>query len=197
MENHKRKLFYRITDQAYDKEFAIITGARQTGKTTLLNQIEDYLKQKGEDVYFLTLEDPAILSRLNQHPENLFDFIIRSNGKKTFILLDEIQYLENPSNFLKLLYDKHYQEIKIIATGSSAFYIDKKFKDSLAGRKHLFELFTMDFDEFLLFRTGNGELNEELDRMRSKEDYLSSKRKELESYFIEYLSYGGYPAVVL
>lgn len=197
MKKLKRNLFHHITEQFYDKEFAIITGARQTGKTTILKQVEDELKQKGENVCFLTLEDPSVLSRLNQHPENVFEFYIRSNSKRIFILLDEIQYLENPSNFLKLLYDKHNKEIKIIATGSSAFYIDRKFKDSLAGRKRLFELYTMDFDEFLMFRRGTRELNEELKRIRTYGNYVSSKRQELESHFIEYLSYGGYPAVVL
>lgn len=197
METVKRKLFALLVDQLNDKEFAIITGARQTGKTTLLNQIYTYLKQSIKEVFLLTLEDPVILTRLNQHPENIFEFVIRSPQKKVFVLLDEIQYLDNPSNFLKLLYDKFANQIKIIATGSSAFYIDRKFKDSLAGRKHLFELYTLDLDEFLLFRTGNSDLQEELERIRANENYISSKRKELDNYFSEYLTYGGYPAVVL
>ena len=197
MKTYKRKLFSLLIDQYKDKEFTIITGARQTGKTTLLVQVAAELKLRMEEVYFLTLEDPSILSRLNQHPENLFEFVIRSNEKKVFVLLDEIQYLKNPSNFLKLLYDKYSHQLKIIATGSSAFYIDRKFKDSLAGRKRLFELYTMDFDEFLTFRTGSNELPEELNRIRTNEKYISSKRKDLESNFNEYLAYGGYPAVVL
>ena len=55
-------------------------------------------------------------------------------------MVDEVQYLNDPSNFLKLLYDEHADKIKIIATGSSAFYIDNRFKDSLAGRKRIFRL---------------------------------------------------------
>ena len=50
---------------------------------------------------------------------------------------DEIQYLDDPSNFLKLLYDEHAGLLKIVATGSSAFYIDHQFRDSLAGRKKI------------------------------------------------------------
>jgi predicted AAA+ superfamily ATPase len=37
-------------------------------------------------------------------------------------------------------------------SGSSSFYIDKKFKDSLMGRKELYEIFTLDFEEFLDFQ---------------------------------------------
>lgn len=197
MEPLKRKLFQALADHLYEKEFTIVSGPRQSGKTTLLDQLGDHLKKIGEEVYQLTLEDHAILARLNQHPENLFDFIVRKPGKRVFVLVDEIQYLDDPSNFLKLIYDKYHSRVKIIATGSSAFYIDHKFKDSLAGRKQLFELYTLDFDEFLFFRTGTGAMQEELSRIRNHDQYLSSKRKELESYFHEYLTFGGYPAVVV
>lgn len=50
------------------------------------------------------------------------------------------------THFLKLLYDEYRERIKLVVTGSSAFYIDEKFKDSLAGRKRIFELKTLDFD---------------------------------------------------
>ncbi|MDR2411558.1 MAG: AAA family ATPase [Candidatus Peribacteria bacterium] len=47
------------------------------------------------------------------------------------MFVDEIQLLDNPSNFLKLIYDDFNKNIKLVASGSSSFYIDKKFKDSL------------------------------------------------------------------
>jgi len=197
MSTFERKLLSTLTKHLKEKEFTIISGARQTGKTTLLNQLLNYLQQRQETGFFLTLEDPAILSRLNQHPENLFEFILRAPEKRIFVLLDEVQYLNDPSNFLKLLYDKYSPQLKVIAAGSSAFYIDRKFKDSLAGRKRLFELFTLDFDEYLKFRTANTDLQDELHQIRSNSKYTSSKRKELESQFHEYLTYGGYPEVVL
>lgn len=197
MPNFERKLLKEIIEHLPEKEFTIISGARQTGKTTLLNQLAEKLKQNNEAVTVLTLEDQSILSRLNQHPENLFEFAIRPEGKRLYVLLDEIQYLNNPSNFLKLLYDKHHQSLKIVATGSSAFYIDRKFTDSLAGRKRLFVLYTLAFDEFLTFRTGNDSLKDELTAIRTRNNYLSPKRSELETYFNEYLIYGGYPAVAL
>jgi uncharacterized protein len=197
MEPLKRRLFKALVDHLYEKEFTIVSGPRQSGKTTLLDQLAEYLKRRAEEVYQLTLEDHTVLARLNQHPENLFDFVVRNPGIRVFVLVDEIQYLDDPSNFLKLIYDKHHSQVKIIATGSSAFYIDRKFKDSLAGRKQLFELYTLDFDEFLLFRTGTSAMQEELNRIRNNDHYLSSKRKELESYFNEYLTFGGYPAVVV
>ena len=49
-------------------------------------------------------------------------------GNKLFVLIDEIQYLANPSSFLKLLAD-HHRYVKIIVSGSSSFEMKSKFKD--------------------------------------------------------------------
>ena len=193
----KRKIYDKLLDHLSRKEFTIITGARQTGKTTLLKQINEYLVLENAAVYFLTLEDISILNELNNHPENIFRFIVKKEGEKNYLLIDEIQYLNNPSNFLKLLFDKYSEELKIIATGSSAFYIDQNFKDSLAGRKRIFELYTLDFDEYLLFRKLDTTLLKELKSIRENPEYISLKRNELQQHFNDYLIYGSFPAVVL
>jgi predicted AAA+ superfamily ATPase len=193
----KRRLFYEIGQHIGEKEYTIITGARQTGKTTLLLQLQDELLSENKSVYYLTLEDPEVLTSLNEHPENIFNYLTISKQDKTHLLVDEVQYLDNPSNFLKLLFDKYASNLKIVATGSSAFYIDTKFKNSLAGRKRLFTLYTLDFDEFTEFKTGNTFLANELVKIRNSKKYHSIKRRELKLLFNEYLIFGGYPAVVL
>ncbi len=193
----KRKLYSKLIDHLNKKEFSILVGARQTGKSTILKQIKDYLAEKNELVYSFSLEDFSILDELNKHPENIFKFIKKPESQKIIILIDEIQYLDNPSNFLKLLFDKYAPLIKIIATGSSAFYIDDKFKDSLAGRKALFELYTLDFEEYLMFQNANEKLIEELKLIRENGNYISLIRNELTSHFNNYLQFGGYPAVVI
>ena len=85
---------------------------------------------------------------LNRHPENLFKYIQKQPFKQ-YVLIDEIQYLKDPSNFLKFHYDFNSETIKLIVSGSSAFYIDQKFNDSLAGRKKIFNLYPFSFSEFL------------------------------------------------
>ncbi len=193
----KRRLFYRIKQHLGEKEYTIITGARQTGKTTLLMQLQEELLSENKTVYYLTLEDPEILTSLNEHPENIFNYLTINEKATAYLLIDEVQYLDNPSNFLKLLFDRYASHLKIIATGSSAFYIDTKFKDSLAGRKRLFTLYTLDFDEFTEFKTGDNILAGELTKIRSNNKYRSLRRRELKLLFNEYLIFGGYPAVVL
>jgi len=97
---------------------------------------------------------------------------------------------------LKLLYDEYADRVKIVATGSSAFYIDKDFKDSLAGRKRIFQMPTLDFDEFLDFKD-KPELLDDLSSMQKGEKQKSVYENMFWALLDEYLNYGGYPAVVL
>lgn len=197
MQNKYRNLFAQLLEHLPRKEFAIITGTRQTGKTTLIGQLKEEFDNRDLESYLLSVEDPVLLRALNNHPENIFQFIPQPDNKHLILFIDEIQYLEDPSNFLKLLFDKYHGKLKIYATGSSAFYIDKKFKDSLAGRKRIFRLNTLNFEEFLEFKTGNNKILNELEIIRTNKSYISLERKRIENYFNEYLTYGGYPAVVL
>lgn len=190
----RRKLFWKLLNHLQKKEFSIITGARQTGKSTILRQIEDHCRENSLPVVFLNLENKTILSELNQSPVNLLKFLPES-VQRVVALVDEIQYLDDPSNFLKLVYDEYAAKVKIIATGSSAFYIDKRFTDSLAGRKRLFYLYTCSFDECLEI-TEKTLLLEELINIRSRPDYKSTQIELLKIEWEKYMLYGGYPAIV-
>ncbi len=198
-----RIIFDDIIKHLTKKEFTIITGARQTGKTTILKQLFDTIKKQNKEVFYLTLEKEEVLQEINSNPENIFQYtgrianpLYEGVSETIYLLLDEIQYAENPSNFLKYLYDTYSPNLKIIATGSSSFYIDKKFKDSLVGRKRLFHLKTLSFDEFLVFKD-KIDLKNELDKIREKQEYKSVRYAEIMHYLTEYLTFGGYPNVVL
>jgi predicted AAA+ superfamily ATPase len=186
-----RDLTPKIEKYLDAEEILLLIGARQSGKTTILHQIEETLKKKSRSCYFLNLEDPDYLDLLNKSPKNLFKIFPFDFKKRTFLLIDEVQYLANPSNFLKYFYDQYREKIKIVATGSSAFYLDKKFKDSLAGRKKIFYVLTLSFREFLRFK---GE--EEISKKELKNLTLSEK-EIISRYWQEYLIFGGYPRVVL
>ena len=88
-------------------EISVLLGARQIGKSTLMRQLFVALKERGEQVDFLSLEDPEILQLFNAHPRNLFEAVpLPPKDGRSVIFIDEIQYLENPSNFLKYTYDR-------------------------------------------------------------------------------------------
>jgi len=190
----RRKLFEDLHAHLLKKEFSIITGARQTGKSTLLKQLQTYCTQMKIPVVFLNLENKTILAELNENPLNLLKFIPVPNTR-TVALVDEVQYLDDPSNFLKLIYDEHSNHIKVVATGSSAFYIDNQFKDSLSGRKKIFQLNTCSFDEYLEL-SGKSDLREEKDYLLNNGDFKSTLIDYLRVEWEMYMIYGGYPSIV-
>jgi hypothetical protein len=185
-----RDICSRIKPLLPREEFIVLTGARQVGKTSVLIVLKRFLEEKGEPCFYINLENPEYLKLLDEHPFNVFDLIPEKPSRQN-VFIDEIQYLKDPSNFLKLLYDQKRSRLKIIASGSSAFYIDRKFKDSLAGRKFLFELYPLNFDEFLVF-------NKQQELLAKKNKKLTFYYQKKLLYFWEkYLIYGGYPKVAL
>ena len=187
----KRFAFSLVEKYLFREEILLFIGPRQVGKTVLLHQLENSLKLREYPCYFLNLEDPDYLSLLNKSPKNLFQIFPIDLQKNNFLFIDEVQYLENPSNFLKYFFDEYKGRIKIMASGSSAFYLDKKFKDSLSGRKKIFTLYTLSFREFLTFKNEAALASSDFNKLT-----LSEKEK-INLYYLEYITYGGYPKVVL
>lgn len=192
----QRKIISKLIAHLPQKEYTILVGSRQIGKSTVLQQMHAQQLANGELSFLITFEDIEILNAINQHPEKIFNYITKPNGKRIYLFLDEVQYATNPSNFLKYLYDTYGENLKVIATGSRAFYIDRKFTDSLAGRKRIFNLYTLDFEEFLIFKQKQNLVDEWL-KMRNDTTYMSLKGQEIRTFFEEYIIYGGYPRVVL
>ena len=190
----RRLMLEKLKQHLPKKEFTILTGARQTGKSTLLKQLELYCQKENIPVTFLNFEFKNILNDLDENPLNLLNYLPQ-NTLKNVVLIDEVQYLKDPTNFLKLLYDEHAERIKIIATGSSAFYMDDKFNDSLAGRKRIFNLLTCSFDEYLELNNKHDllvEKNRIVDNPKAKSKQINYLKNEWDNYMI----YGGYPAVI-
>jgi len=192
------KILYRkLADTIYryipDTEIIAIHGSRQVGKTSLLHYIINHFLSRSvteTNIFYFDLEDFRLLDLCNKGPEEVVKYI-ESKGadlrKRVYLLIDEVQYLDNPSSFLKLFHDRYKEKVKLIVSGSSSFLIKKKFKDTLVGRTVDFELFTLDFEEFLNFK------NEKYDLYKP----LEAVSEELYSLYLEYMLYGGYPAIVL
>lgn len=189
---YKRTVIEEINKYLLSDEIIVLHGARQVGKTSILYYIENQLKNNGHITYFIDLEDSRFVKILDSGTDG-FLRLLREEGilpaarKKAFIFIDEIQYLENPSSFLKLTAD-HHKNLKLIVSGSSSFAIKDKFKDSLVGRTVNFEIFNLSFKEFLLFK-----------QYAYDEGKVFTKKKidELRALFKEYILYGGYPKIVL
>ena len=72
----RRKLLNKLTDHLAKKSFTIFTGARQLGKTTLLQQLHSDLLEAGEFAYYLSFEDGMVLQEINEHPGKFFSLLV-------------------------------------------------------------------------------------------------------------------------
>lgn len=186
----QRTIDIRIEKYLDTDEILLLIGARQTGKTSILKQLKTKLETQNKPCFYINLEDPDYFSLLNTSPKNLSKIIPFSTHKQT-VFIDEIQYLDNPTHFLKFHYDENKTRIKLIVSGSSAFYIDQKFKDALTGRKKIFYVRPLSFQEFLVFK------GEEI--LASKLQHINTllEQERIERLYQEYILFGGYPKVVL
>jgi len=191
--NFKRKIFNSLEKHLTVKQVTVLTGMRRTGKTTLVKQLMEASNIKHKLFFDLEqLEDRDLFDVRN------YDLIIKKLSeegidfsKKVMICIDEIQLLPNIPSVIKYLYD-HY-DIKFIVTGSSSYYIKNKFQESMAGRKKIFEIYPLDFGEYLTF---NNYKFKGLENIESLENDTIIK-EEIQKNYNDYCTYGGFPEVVL
>ncbi|MGV8121626.1 MAG: ATP-binding protein [Candidatus Xenobiia bacterium LiM19] len=192
---YRRRVFSDLTRQISTREIIVLTGMRRVGKTTLLRMLFENLPS--ENKVFLDLENPMIQKIFEETdyrnvPANLREFSIRDT-EQIFIFIDEIQAMPSIVKVLKYLYD-HFS-IKFFVTGSCSYYLKNYFPESLAGRKLIFELFPLDFEEFLIFKQEKRQVE---DTLAGKEKHKNKIRAEiLKNRLDEYEEYGGFPQVVL
>jgi predicted AAA+ superfamily ATPase len=172
----------------------VLTGLRRSGKTTLLNLLLSDIP--GENKIYFDLEK---LNNRELFSQKNYDHILDSLGemglnlkRKMYIALDEIQLLPNIVSIIKYLYD--HNDIKFLVTGSSSYYLKNLFSESLAGRKLIFELFPLDFGEFLTFK--NVRFNPGGDILAARE-FNAPEYQRVRALYEEYIAYGGFPEVVL
>lgn len=198
-----RDVFDKIVKFLDLPDIIVLMGMRQTGKTSLLYLLIDYLLKKDleSNAFYFSLDDPIILGGFNKNIKELEIYLNSqkiNKQRKIYIFIDEIQYLDNPTGFLKYYHD-NFPDYKFIVTGSSTFEIRKKFKDSLAGRKKIIHIHPLSFKEFLEFRNsefGGGFLDlNDVDKIK-KTKIGAIAGEKLESDLREYLLFGGHPKAV-
>ena len=206
----KRKILPHITNFLNYKEAIVIYGARQVGKTTIMKMLIEHLRSANipnEAIFYFDLEDLEMLELCNQGVNNVIRYIeartsynlnfpsnssfaSSSSKGKICLFIDEIQYLNNASSFIKLMVDNHSDRFKLIVSGSSVLDIKSKIKQSLVGRIVTFEVLGLDFEEFLWFRKKKINLNKIADTDKKTQ-------KELKQLFEEFIIFGAYPRIAL
>ncbi|MDA3899419.1 MAG: ATP-binding protein [Spirochaetes bacterium] len=112
----------------------LLTGPRQTGKTTfLLNQLSEYK--------YVTLDDPAEAERAVNMPQQFLDSL------SVPVIIDEVQYAPELFRYIKTAVDANKKPGSYVLTGSQQFNIMHNVAESLAGRCGVLNMLTLSFEE--------------------------------------------------
>lgn len=185
----KRKLISGLKSHLSRKEISFIVGPRQAGKTTLMLFLKDYLDKKGAKTLFLNLDIESDRQFFSSQSDLIKKIQLEIGSERGFVFIDEIQRKEDAGIFLKGIYDMNLP-YKFLISGSGSMELKEKIHESLLGRKRMFPLSTLSFEEFVNFKT-NYRYENKLREFFALDQY---KTKE---FLQEYLNFGGYPRVVL
>ncbi len=189
MEYIKRKIIKDLREHLRKPEITLIIGPRQAGKTTVMRILERELKDKNEKTVFFNLDIESDKEHFQSQEFLLKKIQLEIGEGRGYVFIDEIQRKENAGLFLKGLYDMQLP-YKFIVSGSGSVELKEKVKESLAGRKRLFELLPLSFEEFVNFKTQYRYENKLL-------EYFEVERTKSQILLEEYMRFGGYPRIVL
>lgn len=155
----------------------VVTGPRQSGKTTLLKMLFSKTHR------FVTLEDPDIRIRAKEDP------LLFLEQYEPPVIIDEIQYLPELLSYIKTRIDQKRKPGQWLFTGSQDFTLMQGISQSLAGRVAVLSLLPFSFSE----RIGQGRVTKEIDDWL-KELNLHKKCQDKVS-ISELILRGNYPEI--
>lgn len=125
---------------ATSNDIIVVYGARQVGKTTLINKVLEnvnlkVLKINAEELKYQSIFSSRDLATMQQLVEGY-----------QLVFIDEAQTIENIGVNIKILHDA-LPELKIILSGSSSFDLSNKIKEPLTGRTKTFMLYALSYSE--------------------------------------------------
>lgn len=202
--DYERPVLKQLLSYLALERILVVKGPRRTGKTTLLYQMINHLLKEGvepKEILFLSFEDLRARGDFEEILKGYQELVkkVLTKQKKVYFFLDEVQFLEHWSVYLKKYFDKRYP-IKFIVSGSSASLV-KKGSESLAGRTVEEVILPFSFYEYLNYHLKERKFKEEVDRLRKGFDFkrLPSKdalipyETQAKILWQDYLEKGGFP----
>lgn len=129
----QRSMESKLKNLAVHFPVVMVCGARQVGKTTLLNQIKD---EMGE-IQYVTLDYPRIRALAKEDPELFLQ------QYRPPLIIDEIQYAPELLPYIKIRIDQANQNGLYYLTGSQMFHLMKNVSESLAGRVGILSMYSL------------------------------------------------------
>jgi predicted AAA+ superfamily ATPase len=178
----RRNLTDRLLAVLADTPVALVNGARQTGKSTLVQSAE----LAGPDRQYLSFDDPGILAAAKGDPSG---FIA---GLTLPVTLDEVQHVPELFPAIKVAIDRKREPGHFLLTGSADVLLLPKLSESLAGRMEVITLWPFSQGEM------NGVREGFLDTLFSKNPVWQAGKSTVlaRTDLFEKVVAGGYPPVV-
>lgn len=164
----------------YDMDLIkVITGIRRCGKSVILMQIMDELKNKGikdeQIIYinfeFIDYENITDAKTFSDYVENKI-----KDDKKYYLFFDEIQNVNEWERTVNSFKAKYKEKVSIFVTGSNSDLLSGELATLIAGRYASFKIFPFNFKEVCEYK-----------------NLLDKNKYELKEIFDDYLIWGGIP----
>lgn len=151
----------------------VLTGQRRVGKTTILKQIENLIKQEDNKANTIYINKEKNEFNNLKSSDDLFQYVKSqlSKSKNNYVFVDEIQEVKDFEIALMQLF---VEEIDLYCTGSNAKMLSGDLATYLSGRYIEFHINSLSYKEFLQFH-----------KLQNNNDTLN-----------KYIRYGGMPYLI-
>lgn len=184
----------RLLTDVQLRRAVVLLGPRRVGKTILIRHLIGDLLDQGiapAHIGYVEVDHPLL------HGQSL-ESLVRLLGQGSddagagtrYLFFDEIQYLKNWEQHLKALVD-HRPDLRILVSGSAAAALRRRSVESGAGRFTDFLLPPLTFPEYLDLATDAPGIR------RTADGYMLEDIGRLNTQFVEYVNFGGYPELAL
>ena len=187
------------------RRFAVLSGMRRVGKTTILYQIIDHLIDEGVNpgnILYATFDNPILKLVNAENVLSIYEAMYPITDTR-YVFFDEVQYTDDWELWMKVIYDSR-KDIRLIATGSASPVLEKGSADSGTGRWSVLKIPTMSFYEYcrlldldLPLLPDDLRLSELKNMSPAQLGDLMNKFTPLQNHFNRYLMIGGFPELVL
>ncbi len=185
----RRSILDELRRDIHRPEIAFLIGPRQAGKTTLMRIIQEELRPAGNKTLFLSLDYDQDREFFITQQSLIKKIELEIGRGPGYVFIDEIGRRENAGVFLKGLQDMGLS-YKFIVSGSGSVDLRAGIRESMLGRKRLYEVFPLSLREFVDYKTGY----QYSDRLP---DFFALEHVRANELLRDYMNFGGYPRVVL
>jgi len=206
---HKRVAYFealKTIKHPTIRRFAVLSGARRVGKTTMLYQMIETLMSEGispKNILYVSFDNPIIKMVSVNDVLSIYESLYPLEGMM-YLFFDEIQYTDSWELWMKVISDPR-RDMTIVATGSASPVIEKGASDSGAGRWNVLKVPTLSFYEYckLLELQNLPEipaglrLTQLTELSKGELAGLMDNFSPIQQHFNRYLTIGGFPELVL